>query len=191
MLSLTPRQQIAVGLILTLVMALTRSHHWATLHSLPDASWAVFFLVGVYLRALWVAPALMLGAALIDYVAITVGGVSSFCVSPAYWFLVPTYAALFLAGRVYSRHHSLSWSALPWLLGCALVGTALAELFSSGGFYFFSGRFAEPSLSEFVPRLVKYFPSMLSSMATYLGLAAVVHVAAANWRGNAQHAAHS
>lgn len=187
MLSLTPRQQLAIGLILTLVMALTRSHHWATLHSLPDASWAVFFLVGVYLRALWIVPALMLGAALIDYVSITWFGVSGFCVSPAYWFLVPTYATLFLAGRVYSRHHSLSWSALPWLLGCALAGAALAELFSSGGFYFFSGRFAEPTLSEFAPRLVKYFPGMLLTMVTYLGLAAVIHVAAASWRGNSQH----
>ena len=189
MLSLTPRQQLAVGFILTLVMALTRSHHWATLHSLPDASWAVFFLVGVYLRALWIVPALMLGAALIDYVSITWFGVSGFCVSPAYWFLVPTYAALFLAGRVYSRHHSLSWSSLPWLLGCALVGAALAELFSSGGFYFFSGRFAEPGLSEFVSRLVKYFPGMLSTMVTYLGLAAVIHIVVASWRGDAQHAA--
>jgi len=191
MLSLTPRQQLAVGLILTLVMALTRSHHWATMHSLPDASWAVFFLVGVYLRALWIVPALMLGAALIDYVSIVYLGVNGFCVSPAYWFLVPTYATLFLAGRVYSRHHRLSWSALPWLLGCALVGAALAELFSSGGFYFFSGRFAEPSLSEFVPRLVKYFPGMLSTMATYLGLDAVIHIAVASWRGDAQHAARS
>lgn len=191
MLSLTPRQQFAVGVILTLVMALTRSHHWAALHSLPDASWAVFFLVGVYLRALWIVPALMLGAALIDYVSIVYLGVNGFCVSPAYWFLVPTYATLFLAGRVYSRHHRLSWSALPWLLGCALVGAALAELFSSGGFHFFSGRFAEPSLSEFVPRLVKYFPGMLSTMATYLGLAAVIHIAVASWRGDAQHAARS
>jgi len=133
----------------------------------------------------------MLGAALIDYVSIVYLGVNGFCVSPAYWFLVPTYATLFLAGRVYSRHHRLSWSALPWLLGCALVGAALAELFSSGGFYFFSGRFAEPSLSEFVPRLVKYFPGMLSTMATYLGLDAVIHIAVASWRGDAQHAARS
>jgi hypothetical protein len=130
----------------------------------------------------------MLGAALIDYVAITWGGVSSFCVSPAYWLLIPAYGALFLAGRVYARHHRLSWSALPWLLGCALAGAALAELFSSGGFYFFSGRFAEPSLGEFIPRLVKYFPAMLSTFVAYLGLAAVIHVAVASWRGEAQHA---
>lgn len=188
MLSLPSRQQLAIGIALALLMALTRSHHWATLHALPDASWAVFFLAGVYLRPFWVAPVLMLGAALADYVAITWGGVSGFCVSPAYWLLIPAYGALFLAGRVYARHHRLSWSALPWLLGCALAGAVLAELFSSGGFYFFSGRFAEPGLAEFIPRLVKYFPHMLSTMAAYLGLAAVIHVAVAVWHGNAGHA---
>ena len=188
MLSLPSRQQLAIGMALALLMALTRSHHWATLHALPDASWAVFFLAGVYLRPRWAVPALMLGAALADYVAITWGGVSGFCVSPAYWLLIPAYGALFLAGRVYARHHRLSWSALPWLMGCALAGAVLAELFSSGGFYFFSGRFAEPGLGEFIPRLVKYFPHMLSTMVTYLGLAAVIHVAVAGLRGDAQHA---
>ncbi|MFH2210076.1 MAG: hypothetical protein ABIJ01_00365 [Pseudomonadota bacterium] len=189
MLTLTFRQQLAIGFCLVLLMALTRSHHWANLHFLPDATWAVFFLVGVYLRPLWIAPALMLGAAFIDFAAITWGGISDFCVSPAYGFLIPAYFALFLAGRAYARHHRLSWSALPWLAGCALAGAVGAELFSSGGFYFFSGQFAEPSLGEFIPRLVKYFPHMLSTMASYLGLAAAIHVAVAFWLGNTRHAA--
>ena len=188
MLSLTPRQQLTIGAVLALLMALTRSHHWATLYALPDASWAVFFLAGVYLRAFWVAPAMILGAALVDYIAITWGGVSSFCVSPAYWLLIPAYGALFLAGRVYARHHRLSWSALPWLMGSALVGAMLAELLSSGGFYFFSGQFAAPGLGEFVPRLVKYFPQTLTTMAAYLSLAGVIHVAVASLRGEAQRA---
>jgi len=188
MLSLPSPQQHPIGIPLALIKALTRSHHWATLHSLPDVSWAAFFLAGVYLRAFWIAPVLMLGAALADYVAITWGGVSSFCISPAYVALVPAYGALFLAGRIYARHHRLSWSALPWLVGSALAGAVLAELFSGGGFYFFSGRFAEPSLGEFIPRLVKYFPHMLSTMAAYLGLAAVIHVAVASLRSDAQRA---
>jgi len=183
MLYPTSRQQLAIGLGLTLLMALTRSHHWATLHALPDASWAIFFLAAVYLRSYWAAPVLILEAALVDYLAIAVGGVNGFCVSPAYGFLIPAYGALFLAGRAYAHHHRLSWSALPWLLGCALAGAVLAELFSSGGFYFFSGRFADPSLAEFIPRLARYFPAMLSSMAPYLGLAAVVHVTVAGQRG--------
>ncbi len=185
---LTSRQQILVGIALALLMALTRSHHWATLHALPDASWAVFFLAAIYLRSYWAAPVLMLEAALVDYLAITWGGVNGFCVSPAYWFLIPAYGALFLAGRAYAHHLRLAWSSLPWLLACALAGAGLAELFASGGFYFFSGRFAEPSLAEFIPRLVKYFPAMLSSMALYLGLAAVVHVVVANLHGDARQA---
>jgi len=190
MLPLTFRQQLAIGGALALLMAITRSHHWATLQALPDASWAIFFLAGVYLRPLWSIPALMLAAALLDFAAITWGGVSDFCVSPAYGLLIPAYAVLFLAGRLYARHHRLSWSALPWLLGCALAGAGLAELFSSGGFYFFSGRFADSTLAEFITRLVKYFPATLSSMALYLGLAALAHFTVASLRADARQASH-
>jgi hypothetical protein len=175
-MNLTTRQQINIGLILTLIMALTRSHHWATLNALPDASWAIFFLVGVYLRPLWIMPALIAAAMGIDYVAISQFGVSDFCISPAYWLLVPAYASLFVAGRIYAAHHRMHLGALPWLVGTALIGAVSAELLSSGGFYFFSGRFANPTLTEFVPQFFQYFPAMLSSFAFYLGVAAVAHL---------------
>jgi hypothetical protein len=179
MLNLTNRQQIAIGLALTLLMLLTRSHHWAGIHSLPDASWAIFFLLGVYVRALWVVPALIAASVAIDYLAITWGGVSGFCVSPAYWLLLPAYLVLFAGGRVYARGHSLSLRGLARLAGVALVVVALAELLTSGGFYFFSGRFAEPTLAGFVPRFATYFPPMLGAFALYLGVAATVHLALA------------
>src|SRR5690554_3136356 len=44
---------------LAVLMAATRSHHFASVTHLPDASWAVFFLAGFYLRPLWVFPALL------------------------------------------------------------------------------------------------------------------------------------
>lgn len=179
MLNLTFRQQIAIGLALTLLMLLTRSHHWAGVHSLPDASWAIFFLLGVYVRALWVVPALIAASVAIDYAAITWGGVSDFCVSPAYWLLIPAYLALFAGGRVYARGHRLSLLGLARLVGVALAVVAVAELLTSGGFYFFSGRFAEPTLAGFVPRFGKYFPHMLGTFALYLSAAAAVHVALA------------
>lgn len=186
MSSLTSRQQFAIGGALALLMAITRSHHWATLHALPDASWAVFFLAGAYVRSRWAVPGLMLLAVVVDYVAIAWGGVSSFCVSPAYVALVPAYGALAYAGRLYSRHHRFAWATLPALGGWVLAGAALAELFSSGSFYFFSGRFAEPTGSEFLLRLVKYFPLFLSAMAFYVALAALVHaVLAVGYRGTA------
>lgn len=179
MLNLSTRQQIAIGLVLVLMMLLTRSHHWASIHSLPDASWAIFFLLGVYVRALWVVPALIAASVVIDYVAITWGGVSDFCVSPAYWLLIPAYAVLFAGGRFYARGHRLSLMGLLRLMGVALVVVAVAQLLTTGGFYFFSGRFDEPTLAGLMLRLEKYFPPMLGTFALYLGVAVVVHVALA------------
>lgn len=179
MLNLTRRQQIAIGLALTLLMLLTRSHHWAGIHSLPDASWAIFFLLGVYVRPLWVAPALIAASVGIDYAAITWGGVSDFCVSPAYWMLIPAYLVLFAGGRFYARRHTLSLLGLFRLVGVALAVVVVAELLTSGGFYFFSGRFAEPTLAGFIPRFEQYFPHMLGTFALYLGAAAITHVALA------------
>ena len=179
MLNLTARQQIAISLVLVLMMLLTRSHHWASIHSLPDASWAIFFLLGIYVRALWVVPALIAASVVIDYVAITWGGVSDFCVSPAYWLLIPAYLVLFAGGRFYVRRHSLSLLGLFRLVSIALAVVVIAELLTSGGFYFFSGRFAEPTLAGFIPRFEQYFPRMLGTFALYLGVAAIVHVALA------------
>ena len=179
MLNLSARQQIAISLVLVLIMLLTRSHHWASIHSLPDASWAIFFLLGVYVRALWVVPALIAASVVIDYVAITWGGVSDFCVSPAYWLLIPAYAVLFAGGRFYARGHRLSVMGLLRLVGVALAVVLVAQLLTTGGFYFFSGRFADPTLAGLMLRLEKYFPPMLATFALYLGVAAAVHLALA------------
>lgn len=179
MFTLTSRQQYGIVAVLVLMMLLTRSHHWASIHSLPDASWAIFFLLGVYVRALWVVPALIAASVVVDYAAITWGGVSDFCVSPAYWLLIPAYLALFAGGRFYARGHRLSLLGLARLIGVALAVVAVAQLLTTGGFYFYSGRFDDPTLPGLVLRLEKYFPPMLGTFALYVGLAATVHVALA------------
>jgi hypothetical protein len=174
---LTVRQQLLVGTALALLMAVTRGQHLAALGFLPDASWAVFFLAGVYLRPAWALPALMAEAFVLDFAAITWGGVSSFCFTPAYALLLPAQAALWLGGRWYAGRHRQAWSTLlP--LALALSGSAVvAEVLASGGFYLFSGRFAELSLAELGARLVRYFPSSLGALVLYTGLAALVHAA--------------
>lgn len=185
MTTLTTRQQTLVGLLLAAAMAATRSHHFADLHHLPDASWAVFFLAGFYLRQGWSFAALCLLAVTSDYIAITWGGVSSFCVSPAYVLLLPAYAALWLAGRWYAKRHRQTLSTLA-PLGLAVVGSAtVAELLTSGGFYFLSGRYPDATLAEFLPRLVKYFPGMLSTLLLYVACAAAIHGVAALLAGHA------
>lgn len=176
MLSLSTRQQLLVGLGLAALMVATRGHHFATLHNLPGASWAVFFLAGVYLRSVWGLPGLLALSWLLDFAAFTWGGASGFCLTSAYVFLLPAYGALWFAGRCYANRHRFEWRTLMPLSIAVLAGAAVCELFSSGGFYFFSGRFAEPGLAEFGARLVKYFPGYLQSLTFYVAIAAMVHV---------------
>ncbi|MBL4743326.1 MAG: hypothetical protein JKX87_01600 [Cycloclasticus sp.] len=175
MINLSTRQQVMVGLFLAALMAVTRGHHIATIENLPSAAWAVFFLAGIYLRSIWLLPALLLEAAALDYAAVTWGGVSSFCISPAYAFLLPAYGSLWLAGQCYAKHYRFEWRTLPRLLISSTSGVLVCQLFSSGGFYFYSGRFTDPSLSEFTARLLKYTPHTLETMAFYVAFALVVH----------------
>lgn len=176
MIPVRPRSALAIGLTLALLMAATRSHHFAATLHLPDASWAVFFLAGFYLRPLWMFPALIALAGVSDYVAIAGFGVSDFCASPAYGFLLPAYGALWLAGRWYAGRYRFALSTSIPLAGSVVIGAAVCEIISSGGFYFFSGRFAETSLVELGLRLAKYFPPSLESLAFWMGIAIVVHI---------------
>lgn len=183
MLTLSTRHQILVGLVLVAALTLTRGQHFATLHSLPGASWAVFFLAGVYLRPAWALPALLALTWFLDFAAFTWGGASGFCLTPAYAFLLPAYGSLWLAGRWYAARYRFAWATFALLAAAVIAGAAVCQLFSSGGFYFFSGRFAEPTLAEFGERLAKYLPSYLGSLAFYVGIAATVHAALVLARG--------
>jgi hypothetical protein len=175
MLTLSTRHQIAIGLLLAVFMILTRSHHFATMHNLADASWAIFFLAGVYLRSAWPLLGFFALSWGLDVSATTWGGVSDFCMTPAYIFLLPAYASLWLAGRWYAKRHQFAWHTILPLSASAVVGVTLCELFSGGGFYFFSGRIAETSVAEFGEQLLKYFPLYIETFVFYLGIAVAVH----------------
>lgn len=174
--TLSTRNQVLIGLVLATLMAVTRGQHFASLGHMPGASWAVFFLAGVYLRPSLALPAFLAEAALIDFVAITWGGVSNFCISPAYAALLPAYGGLWLAGRWYAKRLQLRADTLVPLGASLLVGGIACELISSGSFYLFSGRFAAQTLSGFELRLAHYMPFDLASLFLYAGLAAVTHV---------------
>jgi len=176
MLTLNKTHQIIIGIALATLVVMTRGHHFASINNLPSASLAVFFLAGFYLKPNWVFAALLALCAGLDYAAITFGGVSNFCVTPAYGFLLPAYGTLWFAGRWFAKHYSFSWSALLPLGGSAIIAAAVSELFSSGGFYFFGGRYAEPTIVEFGSRIVKYFPRQIENIGFWLGVALVVHV---------------
>ena len=81
------------------LMAATRFHHFGTPFALPDASLAIFFCAGLWLGGRYLFAKLLLEAGLIEYLANTKLGVSDFCVSKAYVFLIASYAAMWLGGK--------------------------------------------------------------------------------------------
>ena len=174
-MNLSVRNQLTIGAGLVLLMILTREYHFSSLHSLPGASWAIFFLAGLYLRAIWPLAGLFVLTWALDFSAYTWGGASSFCLTSSYVFLLPAYSALWYAGSWYARRYQFEWQTLLPLSLSLMVGAAVCELFSSGGFYFFSGRFEETTLIEFGQRLVQYFPHYVGSLVFYIGIAVVIH----------------
>lgn len=167
--------KIVLPVALALLMLATRSDHFGSSLHLPDASLAVFFLAGLYWRGRFAFPLLLAEAALIDYIAIAHFGVSDFCVSPAYAFLIPAYAAPWAAGAW--LRHRIEWNgqALLPVAGSLLAGTSLAFLFSNGSFYGLSGRFSDLSWGAFIEQAAHYFPSYLAGPFLYVTLAAAVY----------------
>lgn len=176
MLTCSRRTQIVIGVALATLMAATRGRHFGTVEQLPSASWAMFFLAGVYVRPLWVFPALLGEAAALDFAAITWGGVSSFCVSPAYGFLIPAYGSLWICGRWYATRHEEKVTTLLPLAASVVAGTIVCELLSSGSFYFLSGGFEQTSLTQFASRFAEFFPRSFSSLLWYVGIAGLLHL---------------
>jgi len=173
-MKLFSQRQVLIGLALVSLMAATRMHHFGTALHLPDASLAVFLLAGFYIASPLLFGALLLEAGALDYVAITHLGVDDWCVTPAYGFLIPTYAVLWFAGRYYARIHQQSWRSLGLFSGIAFAAVSAAFFISNGAFYLFSGRYPNMNLAEYIARMAQYFPPYLTGGLLYLACAAAL-----------------
>ncbi len=161
---------------LCLLMAATRFEHFGSLTTFPDASLAVFFFGGLYLRSTPWFVLLLIEAVLIDFVAINYGGVSDYCISPAYLFLLPTYGTLWIAGHFSARFSLFSKNGLI-LTTCALIGSvSLAFLISNSSFYLLSGRFTDLNWVEYFNQVAKYFSPYLLTTLIYASIIVIIHM---------------
>lgn len=161
------------ALPLVALMAATRMHHFGDTILLPDASLAVFFLAGLFFSSRAFFVALLIEAGLLDYIAISQFNVNDFCISPAYAFLIPTYFAMWLGGRLSSRFESmqgneftLSISAMTTLL----IATSSAYLISNSSFYLFSDNIPQLDFSHYVTQFTHYYSSYVSYSVMYVVL---------------------
>lgn len=160
-----------IMLLLIVLMLATRADHFGSAISLPDASLAVFFLAAFYFRRAMGFVLLCVLAAGIDYWAISARGVSDYCVTAAYGFLLPTYFSVWWAGRWASSN-----TDDKVLLVSVTVASLLAAFFiSNGSFYLFSGYFSEVSVAKYIIAVAQYLPRYLLVPLSYLAVAALFH----------------
>lgn len=181
----TLTQRLGILLALAVVMAATRMHHSLLHHfdALPDASWGIFFLAGFWLRGAgrWAFPLLMAEAVLVDYLVINGQGIdfwSHYCVSVAYWFLIPSYFSLWLGGSWLAKHQvGLRLQTLGMAAVALAVSWAACYLVSNGSFYWLSNSVPLPrSFAAWFANLADWYLPFLQTTALYVGLGAVVHV---------------
>lgn len=179
-MSLTAQRTLILTL-LALTMAATRGAHFGPL---PDASWAVFFIGGFYLSTWtrWAFPALMALAVAVDYVAITRSGASfwqHYCVSPAYWCLIPAYFSMWAGGLWLQRRKvGLDLRSLGLLTASLVVSVVVCQFVSQGSFYWFSGAVAAPSVAGWWTNYTDWLGPYMLTAAKYTVVAAGLHAVA-------------
>jgi hypothetical protein len=148
------------------LMVLTRFHHFGDVLHLPDASLAVFFFAGFYRKKALFGFLLAL-ATLIDYIAIE-NSTSSWCISPAYVFLIPTYAVMWFAGRYCSTLKSMNIAKLAKSVCLLTLATTAAFAISNGSFYLFSGRYENLSFWDYFVGVAQYYPFYVGAALIYV-----------------------
>ena len=178
-------QRAVVFTLIAALMVATRLNLPASLTHfgpIPDASWAAFFLGGFYLRnwTRWAFPAFMALAVLADYVVISGQGMDFFahyCMSAAYWFLVPAYFALWFGGMLLRRHYThANGKALAVLVASLVASVVVCQLLSQGSFYWLSDSVHNPTFAGWWKNYSDWLLPYLRTTAIYVGLAVIVHV---------------
>ena len=181
---------IWVAVALVSLMAMTRFNHFGSSAALPDASYAVFFLGGLFLGrvrgALALLALLLVEAALVDYYAINFRDVSGWCVTSAYGFLVFAYSSLWFVGRWYAPRHNLTGKGLLGLFAAAVAAGSLAFVIANVSFYLLAGYFGRMSAAEYTSSVAQYFLPYVEVAVMYIGFAIILQMVFAILKGK-QH----
>jgi hypothetical protein len=166
-------------LALAALMAATRFGNCGSAWALPDASWAVFFIAGFYLASQWrwALPALLVEAVAIDFAAIHYYGVSDYCVTAAYWFILPAYSILWLGGAWLNHRYQKVPADLRRLAISVALSVSACFLLTEGSFYWLGGRIAHASIGGWWSNFLDWYGYFMLVTAGYVALAALGHIA--------------
>jgi hypothetical protein len=173
---LTTRRSVGFCALAAL-MVVTRSGHLGTAWAPPDASWAVLYLAGFYFSRewRWALPSLLCTAIVVDFVVIRDFGVSSYCVTAAYAFILPAYSLLWLGGAWLRREYRHQPVDLARCAASFALAASLCFLLTNASFYWLGGRVASPSVAGWWASFARWYPDFLGASFSYVGIAAALH----------------
>jgi hypothetical protein len=189
MFAMEAKTERLVAVLLAVLMAATRVHHFGIGAIAPDASTAVFFLAGLLLASpLWFVLFSVL-AVVLDAFALGIAGVADACMTPGYWLLFIGYLVLWFAGRLGRRIERLDVMQGLRLLLLAVGGTALFFVLSNVGYYFGGGFDESMGAAEYVRRVQAYFPHYLGMTLVYVAAGVAVFAIAVRFLAGGRIAA--
>ena len=164
---------------LVALMVLTRSGHLGTAWTPPDASWAVLYLAGFYFARQWrwALPTLLFTAVSVDFLVIRCFGVSNYCVTVAYAFMLPAYSLLWLGGAWLRRTYRHEPRDLVPCVASFALAASVCFIVTDVSFYWLGGRVPQPSVAGWWAGFVHWYPDFLGVSFIYVGIAAVLHAA--------------
>ena len=165
----------AVASLFAMVMIATRFNHFGDALHLPDASMALFFLGGLYLRKHLAFLGFVVLSVLIDWYSVSYAGVSDFCITVAYAFLPLAYAVLWYAGRLLAPRYNGSLASHGMVFAGIVVSATLSYAVSNGAFYWLGGRYANPHVGEYLMRLWQWGPLFVRTTLCYIALGLALH----------------
>lgn len=158
--------KIIIAATIAFLMLLTRGSHVLTSVSLPDASLALLLIGGLYLRkAGWFVLFAVL-ATVIDFSAAAIDSIQAFCLTDGYWGMLPTYAAMWLAG-IWLGKQADSTNVIKFA-SVSVASTLAAFVISTQTYYLFSGRFPDAGIMESMQHGWEYLPSYMGYSLMYL-----------------------
>jgi len=164
----------AVAALFAMLMIATRFNHFGDALHLPDASMALFFLGGIYLRKHLAFLGFVILSVLVDWYSVSYAGVSDFCITTAYAFLPLAYAVLWYAGRLLAPRYNGSLASHAMVFTGLLLSATLSYAVSNGAFYWLGGRYTDPNMTQYVQRFAQWAPLFVRAAAGYVLAAQVV-----------------
>ena len=164
----------AVAALFAVIMIGTRFHHFGDALHLPDASMALFFLGGIYLRKHLAFLGFVALSVLVDWYSVSYAGVSDFCITVAYAFMPLAYAVLWYAGRLLAPYYDGSLRSHALVFAGLLVSATLSYAISNGAFYWLGGRYTAPHMAEHVQRFAQWAPLFVRAAAGYVLVAQAI-----------------